>query len=343
MKTFQIIIALCFFQQSIAQNSFFETLKKNGKDAVYQEYWSVNKNDKGKYEISGKRYEVTAKPVFHKGLTSGFNLMKLEDGKSLKGFNVAKNDYDEIIGYPNISYFLFNRDNSGFVAIEDYIIELKGISKDRLSFNDIGVIFIRKGSGNNVKEGEKKKKKKGKFFKKLGKTTLKVIAKVDVSQLPDKDVKKALSLDLETYIKDYLKAMKSKQNKYTLTAKDKSEISILNQSIHQYNAMVKRKNDSLWNTDEYRRGREMKRRADGVGKRNNVTLINKTGENLLIINSETNTSTMSLGSVSKTWSCSRNAYIGRKSSNCNGGSICYKIIRKVYTANSKCGGTVTIN
>lgn len=161
--------------------------------------------------------------------------------------------------------------------------------------------------------------------------------------MPDKDVKKALSLDLETYIKDYLKAMKSKQSKYILTAKDKSEISILNQSIHQYNAMVKRKNDSLWNTDEYRRGREMKRRADGAGKRNNVTLINKTGQNLLIINSETNTSTMNLGSVSKAWSCSRNAYIGRKSSSCNGGSVCYKIIRKVYTANSKCGGTVTIN
>jgi hypothetical protein len=288
----------------IAQNSFFETLDKNGKDAIYQEYYSVGNDDKGKPMVSGKRYEVTLKPVFFKDINAGFDMVKLKDGKNLNGFDVTRDDYQQIIGYPNVSYLIHTYKKSGFVAIEDYIFKLNRISDDGLSFKSIEAIYIRKGSEDAASSGKKKKKnKRGGFFKKLGNAALKVATNVDLSKVEKRtpEAKKAMSIDLIQLVKDYLKSMKDEQNSYSLTSKDKQDIEILKQSVKSHKEDIKRKNDSIWRTPEYQKIRENQRRSKSAGKRNNVTLINKSGKNLLIINSETNSSILSLGSVSKTW------------------------------------------
>lgn len=344
MKTLQLLICLLLTQVIVAQETFFQTLEKNGEDAIYQEYYSVSKDDKGKQKINGKRYEVTVKPIRYKGMKVGFNMVKVEDGKNFAEFNPTKDSYKELVGYPNTSHLIHTYKSSGFVAIGDYIFELTRITDDGLSFSGIDAIYIKKGSaGKKEEEKGEKKKKKGKFFKKLGKAALKVATNGRVSNVKtaSPEAKKAMSIDLNQMVKDYLKQMKTKQESYELTSQDHADITMLRQSAIDHKAYVKRYNDSVYNTPEYQRIRENNRRANNAGKRNNVTLINNTGQDLLIINSETNTSTMSLGSVSKTWMCSRNAYIGRKVS--DGSVIRYKIIRKVYSANSKCGGTVTIN
>ncbi len=343
MKTLKLLFCLLLSQITLAQSSFFETILKNGKNAVYQEYYSVSKYDKGKTKISGKRFEVKIEPVYFKGITAGFNMIKIEDGKNLNAFNVSKDDYEELKGYPNVSHLIHTRKNSGFVAIDKYIFKLNRITNDGLSFSSIDAIYILKEVEKTTKKGKKKKKKRGGFFKKLGNAALKVATNVDLSKVEKQspELKKAASLDLKKLVKDYLISMNEKQNNYKLSTKDKTDIAALKKSIIDHKAYIKRYNDSVWRTPEYQRILENNRRAKSAGKRNNVTLINKTGKKLLIINSETNTSTMDLGNVSKTWMCSRNAYIGRKIS--NGSTITYKIIRKVYTANSKCGGKVIIN
>jgi hypothetical protein len=348
----RLAILVLFIGSSIsfAQQNFFETIKKNGVDAIYQEYYSVGKNDKGKQYIEGKRYEVTMKPVSYKDVLVGFDMVKVEDGKKLNGFNPTRDDYEELIGYPNTSHLLHTRKNTGFVAIDDYIFELTRMTDDGLSFKSIEAIFIRKGSGAVADKDAKPKKKKSKFFKKLGATALAVATNGQVGSLESAgpDHKKAMDIDLKKMVKDYLKAMKSKQNSYTLSSKDKAEIAMVKKSVKDHHADIKIKNDSIWRTPEYQRIRENNARAAGNAKTNRVTLTNNSGRTIYIatkglgMGSDNPGTELHNGHSTSTWDCKKSAYLQTRTK--NGGSISFKTTSvKVYSANSKCGGTVIIN
>lgn len=350
MKLLQVTLCLFITQITLAQNTFFETLNKNGKDAVYQEYYTVGVNEKGKQYIDGKRYEVTMKPIEYNGVKVGFDMVKIEDGKNLNGFNPTRDDYEELIGYPNTSHLLHTRKNTGFVAIDDYIFELTRITDDGLSFKSIETIYIRKGSGAVADKAVKPKKKKSKFFKKLGSAALAVATNGQVSSIESAgpDHKKAMGIDLKQMVKDYLKAMKNKQNSYTLSPKDKAEIAMVKKSVKDHHADIKRKNDSIWNTPEYQRIRENNARASGNAKRNRVTLTNKSGRTIYVatkglgMGSDNPGTELHNGHSTSSWDCHKSAYLQTRTK--NGGSNSFKTTSvKVYSANSKCGGTVIIN
>ncbi len=351
MKNLKLILFLFCVQLTVAQSTFFETIEKNGEDAVYQEYYTVTKDEKGKQKISGKRYEVTIKPIEYKGVKVGFDMVKLKDGKNLNSFNPTRDDYEELIGYPNTSHLLHTRKNTGFVAIGDYIFELTRISDDGLSFKSIEAIFIRKGYGETTKKGEnKKKKKRGGFFKKLGNAALKVTTNVDLNKIEkaSPEAKKAMNADLKKIVKDYLKEMKKKQNGYILTANDKSTIAMIKQAVRNKNADIKRYNDSVWRTPEYQKILENNRRAAGNAQRTRLTLINNTGRVIYVatkglgMGSDNKGTELQNGHSTSTWDCKKSAYLQTRTK--NGGSITFKTTSvKVYSANSKCGGKVVIN
>lgn len=350
MKLLNISLCLLISQITLAQSTFFETIEKNGEDAVYQEYYTVGVNDKGKQYIDGKRYEVTMKPIEYNDVKVGFDMVKVEDGKNLNGFNPTRDDYEELIGYPNTSHLLHTRKNTGFVAIDDYIFELTRMTDDGLSFKSIETIFIRKGSGTVANKEAKPKKKKSKFLKKLGSAALAVATNGQVGSIESAgpDLKKAMSIDLKQMVKDYLKAMKSKQNSYTQSPKDKAEIAMIKKSVKDHHIKIKKYNDSVWRTPEYQKILENNRRAAGNAKTNRVTLKNNSGRTIYIatkglgMGSDNRGTELQNGHSTSSWDCHKSAYLQTRTK--NGGSNSFKTTSvKVYSANSKCGGTVIIN
>ena len=57
-------------------------------------------------------------------------------------------------------------------------------------------------------------------------------------------------MDLVRFVRDYLNNMESKQQSYTLTAKDRTDIQTLKKAVDGYYDFVKTKNDAYWKSSE---------------------------------------------------------------------------------------------
>ena len=333
----------CLFSiATFSQQSFFKTIETHGKDAVYQRYYSVYKNDDGHQKIAGKQYKLKTEILKLDEVSTGFKLVGAtkEDKSGINTIDATKSKSSKIIGYPNVSHLVDRISRKGFVAIDDYIFKLGGVwkEKDGVGFNSIDEIYIRIGATGS--KTEKRKKKFGAFMNKLKDAA--------VNKAPEECVspacKKALNMDLKKYVRDYLLNMKAKQDSYTLTAKDKADIAKIEGAVDGYYKHVNKKNDAYWKSAEGQSILENRRRAEGYSSKNEVTLKNKTGRTIYIArsNSSNNKGTKLSNGATTSWPCKSNAYfqVENKTSN----TYSYKSTsRKAYTGNSaNCGSTKTI-
>jgi len=219
MKT-KVFLAITLFAavSTFAQQSLFETLDAHGPDAKYQVYGDLYENDKGEPAAQVLPYKNAIEKHQHQGLPSGISVTKVLDN----GKTALENNYNGIsisaikyAGFPNTSILHHTGYNRGYVAFDNYIFFLHGISKDQTSFNEIRSFMILDGTASKA---DTKKKKKGKFWKQLKEAALNERPSGEGSSA---EYAELMAKDPEKLVRDYLKKMKAKQDVYTMTAQDK--------------------------------------------------------------------------------------------------------------------------
>lgn len=253
-------ICLCFFaMQSYAQTSFYETIKSHGEDERYQYYGEVYKTDKGKLEgrtNGNNNAKAIVNIKYLDEITTGIGVSVISDtGKephSLLGIDGQKASKVVQVGYPNVSMVCDVRDKEGIVAIGNYVFVLDGVSDDFSDFKGIKHLLIVDGSTSSEKTSDKKKQKKG-FGKFLNKVKDRVVDNYSggskyVGSGPE--YKLAMSKDLFGMVKNYLKEMKTKQDSYTLTSKDKADLDKIDTTFQDYIAVIKKKRNDYENSPE---------------------------------------------------------------------------------------------
>ncbi|WP_299764193.1 hypothetical protein [uncultured Dokdonia sp.] len=248
MKTINFLTILLSFSITVtAQQSFFETIDAHGPNARYQVYGDLYKNDKGEpaaQEVT--TYKNTIEKHQHQGLPSGFTINKvLDNGKTAlsSNYNGISISAIKYVGFPNTSILHHTGYNRGYVAFDNYVFFLHGISKDQTSFSEIRSIMILDGSAS--KTG--KKKKKGKFWKQLKEAALNERPNGEGSS---PEYKELMAKDPEKLVREYLKKMKAKQDTYVMTSQDEKNLKILYNGAKADDAYAKKKNDEYWASEE---------------------------------------------------------------------------------------------
>lgn len=339
MKKLNILFAFLISTVCLAQNSLFTNISTKDQ---YQEYYGVYDKDKdGLYEIGGKRYIVKFTTAFLP-TGEGYSIKAIVDEGNDKGHvqasqNVVDDDYS-CSGYPYEAYFKHKYTKKGFVSIGDYVFIIKNISNDGTSFSGIENVYIKKGTTipkNN--DGKKKKislKERLKAFKENG-----------IGGGPSPALKALQSQNLDKMITDYLVAMKAKQNARSVKALqgDKNVKNAKSKGVED----IKRYNDSIKATPEYkdlqRRKAQNEANYRASKTRNTVTLRNNTGHIIYVGKSGSRNPGTKINSGSTaSWNCDTDAYLQVITK--SGGSNAYSSTNKrVYSSNSGCGSTITIN
>ncbi|NRD20881.1 hypothetical protein HNV08_12565 [Winogradskyella eckloniae] len=347
-KNITLALALFFTLVSFSQQSFFKALEAHGEEAIYQRYYSVYKDDGGKQVIKGKQYQFKVEILKTQGVYSGVKLVgATKDDKSSYTIDATKSKSSKIIGYPNVSHLVDKISRKGLVVVGDYIFKVGNVWKesDGYGFNNIDEIYIRVGADvtdESEADGKKKKKKK-KFGAFMGKLKDAAINKAP-AECASPACKKAESMDLNKYVLDYLETMKAKQDAYTLTAKDKADIALIENAVNGYYDHVNKTNDAYWKSAEGQAILENRRRAEGYAAKNEVTLKNNTGRTIYIATKGSRNQGTELSSgASTSWNCETDAYFQTKNTKNTSTNYYETTSRKAYTANSNCGGTKLIN
>lgn len=337
-----LAIALLAAVNTSAQQSFFETLNAHGVDAKYEVYGDLYKNDKGEpaaQTMTG--YKNSVERHTFQGLSSGITVTKeLDNGKTMleNNFNGIQVSAIKYVGFPNTSILHHTGYNRGYVAFDNYIFLLHGISKDKTDFSEIRSIMILDGSASAAPAT--KKEKKAKFLKQLKAAAL--------NQQPTGEgsspaYTQLMEKDPEKLVRDYLKKMKAKQASYSLTAQDKKNLDILYNGAKADDAYAKKKNDEYWASEEGQAVLRNRQLADGSAKANNVTLRNNSSSAVFVGTNGSNNRGTEIGpGKSATWSCNQDAYIQQVTKVSNTRSF-KSTTNRVYSANSGCGKTISIN
>ena len=328
MKQLMTLVIAFFAFTATAQQGFFQTIEANGEDATYIGFSHRTANGDGTYKFERKlpiiRLELKRLPS---GTIYGFRAVDAETGEKVYSQSELS-DYGRFDSYPNASHIKHTYTKKGFAIIGDFFFVNDEMSNFSMDYTM--QIYVKVGSGDAKADDSKKKKKKKKGF--LSK--LKNLA--TMSYGPEHDRFKTTNLD--QMIKEYRAAMTIKQAA-PISGKDKAAMAEIERTRKASDEEIKKYNDSVIATPDYQR--MLKHRAEMDAMESNspskVTLVNKTGSKISICAS----SGPVVGSVnsgsSASFSCDGDLYIGVR----NGGSITKG--RKIYSANSSCGGSVSIN
>ncbi len=316
----------------MAQNNLFSNVSTTDQ---YYRFFYVQDNDKdGIYEIKDRDLIVKFN-VKELATGEGYRLESIIDIGNSKGKLLQKMDavhgYSNCVGYPYESNIRDRTTGEGIVSIDDYVFILTNMSKDGTSFEGISRVFIKKTeSGTTTSDGKKKKLSFKEKMKAL---------KSGLSNTPSYGpAHKALqSKNLNTYITDYLVAMKAKQDGRTVAEKqgDKNVENAKGQDA----ADIKAYNDSIKATPEYAKLKahqaRMKAMENGTSTKT-VTIYNKSGRDIYIYENGSRNGTRINANSSSKVNCTSN-YTYKYDSNSGGsGSTC-------YSANSRCGSRITVN
>ncbi|RMB63475.1 hypothetical protein EAX61_03550 [Dokdonia sinensis] len=323
-----------------AQKSFFQTLDAHGPDAKYQVYGDLYKNDNGEpaAQASTTYHQVIERHSLGP-LSAGITVTKvLDDGRTSLGnnYNGIAISAIKYVGFPNTRVLHHTGYNRGYVAFDNYIFFLKGLSDDLTDFSKISSIMILDGSA----KAEKKEKKKGKFWKKLKEAALNERPSGEGSS---PEYKQLMAKNPEQLVRDYLKSMKAKEDAYTMTAQDKSNLKKLYDAAKADDAKAKKINDAYWASPEGQAVLAARRRENGSSGGGSVTLRNNSNSTVYVGSSGSNNrgTKIAPGSTAS-WSCGRDAYLQQET--IVGTTSSYKSTsNRVYSANSGCGRTVNIN
>lgn len=245
-----LAITLLAVASAFAQQSFFETLDAHGPDAKYQVYGDVYENDKGQPAAQAVSYKQVIERHSFQNLPSGITVNKiLDNGKTAlttnyNGISISAIKY---VGFPNTSILHHTGYNRGYVAFDNYIFFLHGISDDKTDFREIRSVMILDGTASAA---DTKKKKKGKFWKQLKEAALNQRPSGEGSSAEYSDL---MAKDPEKLVRDYLKKMKAKQASYTMTAQDKKNLDILYNGAKADDDRVKNYNEAFKRKPEYHR------------------------------------------------------------------------------------------
>ncbi len=357
MKKIMLGVALLVSTVTIAQKSLFNNISTKDQ---YTEYRSVVDIDKdGVYEIRDRQFVVKFN---FKTLTTGegYSISAIVDKGSNKGkastIDVVEGSYT-CKGYPYESLIRDRSKKEAIVAIGDYIFFLKGVSDEGTSYTSIDDVYIKEGAsgGNNA---DKPEKKKVSFKEKM--MALKNASTAGATSANYGSEHKALeSQNLRKLITDYLVEMKVKQD--TRTAKEKQsdknilkakeEIVLKAKATKDAEkakrdaewAEAKRYNDSIKATPEHqdleRRKRQNEANYQASQNKTGVTLYNTSGSTIYVGTSgSSNPGTKINAGGSAKWDCRRDAYFQTISAS----GAYSSTSSRAYSANSSCGGKVTV-
>ncbi|WP_299761192.1 hypothetical protein [uncultured Dokdonia sp.] len=321
-----LFVFFAFVINTQAQQSFFEALAANGENAVYEGF-------------GGGRSRPTIKVSIQRiagGIPVGFTGEPVtEDWGSIGQTELS--DYGRMDHYPLAMNMKHTYTNDGYVVIDNVIFAVDNIPNDGLpKFENVTVIYLLKKEGQSNQDKTKKgKKKKGgllsKMKKKLGNTGQNSVQKY------------IKSVNIEQLFTDYVTAMKAKQDAYTLTSKDKMNIAAIKAARNAGDEEIKKYNDSIRKTPEYKKLKEHQARMERMESNNIVTLKNNTGSIIYVGTSGSrNRGTKINPGDTARWDCTTDGYL--QSETVSGGSYNYSSTnRLVYSSNAGCGSTVSIN
>ncbi len=328
------ILMLVVSLELCAQKSFQDQLAVHGENAVYQRYFSVYLDDDGNQKIANAQGQFTISPNYFGKIPSGFQIISTGDEVWEKGEVYVSTDatgrYYNAVGHPEVSHYLHTGDRSAWVAMDDYVIKLGGMSKDGTTFSRFETIYILQDDA-VLPAKEDAKKKKG-FLSKLKDFKEAVKNGASGGSKFGPAYERVVTRDLRTEITAYLKQMKSKQA--SLTGAQKAEAKKLVQAKEAGEDYVKRYNDSLYNSPEQRRIRADWKLINGA---TNVEVKNNSGRTLFVSQSADNFISQELkDGQSYTMDCRMDLYYFSSSTKNASG-------KKFYSADSSCGSSISIN
>lgn len=188
-------------------------------------------------------------------------------------------------------------------------------------------------------DGKKKKKKlslKQRMMRKLAGNN----AEMKQTLLVNEKLRDVNTIEIA---KNYITKALQKQNemtaKWNQVAYNKQRVQMLNDRRKLMVKAMKKYNDDLMDTPEWRRIQENNRLGDAAAKANNVTIKNETGRDIYVYESGSlNGSRINTGS-SGSYNCKKTYYYAFDG---NSGTRGGNAGPKAYSANSSCGGTVSV-
>jgi len=322
-----------------AQKNFFETIEANGPTMAYQGFSAKTAKGDGTYDFGDTRLAVTLSVTkMSDGTPVGFKAIYVEkEQKGAFGQN-ATSDYGTADHVVEPMYMYHNRDDDGYLMLDDLLLTLYDIPSDgNLTMDNVGTVYVA------IKERSKKedtgKKKKGGFMAKMK-------AKLKAATGGSPEYAYLNKENLDQRLADYVKAMNSKQSAVS-NAKESALRARLKASNDNENLAIRKYNDSIKATPEYidlqRRIKQNENNYQASKTKNSVTLRNNTGNTIYVGKSGSrNPGTKITSGGTASWNCDADGYLQTITK--SGGSNAYSSTnRKVYSANSGCGDTVTIN
>ncbi|GAB5476063.1 MAG: hypothetical protein Mars2KO_41620 [Maribacter sp.] len=220
-----------------------------------------------------------------------------------------------------------------------------GDSETYVPFN----LFIHETFGEDYLEADKKgkegKKKKLSLKEKMEQAMMKKMAnKNPEMKARYNSMQKLKAMDAVSLVQDYLKKAVAKQkameSKWQQEPKNSERVKMVEERRELMLAAMKKYNEDLMDTPEWKRIQENNRLADAVAARDNVTLNNETGRDIYIYEAGSlNGSRISNGARS-TFNCQKTYYYAFDGNSGTRGGNAGPL---AYSANSSCGGTVTVN
>ncbi|WBX72415.1 hypothetical protein [Tenacibaculum retecalamus] len=346
---------------TIAQNSLFNNISE---ETQYRWYSTI-------YEYKQGFFKSRLAPGFVK-----FKKESLPTGETTKltaildsGDNAGQQSFtkdavdkeNNCVGYPYESMLTVNYGKRAYISVDKYVLEVDGISKDLTYFKSIKNVYIKVAE--SAKKDKVKKKKKSAYELKVEAAmkagglgallTRNTDGRGSATNNPEYD--SFIAENIRKMVTDYLVSMKVKQDARTSKEKQ-ADKNILKLKIAAELAAKKAKkaaaaereaswadskryNDSVKVTPEYkdlqRRKRQNEANYQSAQKRDVVTLLNTSGRDIYVgRGSSKNRGTKISAGGSAKWNCGQNAYIQVNGRSTN---------RKVYSKNSGCGKTVSVN
>lgn len=303
-----------------AQQNLFEALESNGDGATYKGFGGLVAKGDGTYNFNTDylpvKIELERTPS---GIPVGFEARFVTENK--RAFRETElSDYGSIDNYVYPMSIKHRFTKKGYVVIDDLLFELRKIyDGSDPSMENVTAVYVLEKERKATTTAVAPKKKKGGFFSKLK-------AKANASKTNSSPSYKYItSLNLDKKFNDYVTAMKKKQAT-PLTAKDKAKIADIKKAKKMGEEEIKRYNDSIRATPEYKRLKEHQALIESLDKenaRNTVTIYNRTGRDIYIFKEGSHNSSRLTNSSSLKLSCSNNYYYNYDP-NSSSKSFCYR-------------------
>ncbi|MEM6515010.1 MAG: hypothetical protein AAF688_02425 [Bacteroidota bacterium] len=320
--------------------------------------FDVEKNSKGAYNYLDKKGEHELIEVFIEPNFSEHKYFKM------KQYNSEKNYIPDNMAFP-VTYAQLHYEGNeklqkqvGFVprkiregstirvCIVDGIIFNFGLDfvRGKPETYMPRTLFVHEDFAKNFKVSGKKKKKKMSLKERMEKSMMKKIAKSDPEmQSKYNSMQKLEAMDAANLVQDYLKKAVAKQvevlPKWEKNPDNVKRMQLVEERRELMLTAMKKYNEDLMDTPEWRRIQENNRLANAAAAKNNVTIKNETGRDIyLYAEGSMNGSRLSAGSKGS-FSCTTSYYYPFDG---NSGTRGGNAGPQAYSANTSCGSVVSV-